>query len=66
MPIAEFMGFVLAVCNIHSTQVSRLYKEDCAIWWSNCAITQEDKVDRMKLTECLKKAEKAKEQWGAE
>lgn len=66
MTIAEFTMFVVMVCNFHTKVLSREYKEDCLVFWSNCAVSLKDpeKVDRRTLTGCLDKAKHESIHWG--
>jgi hypothetical protein len=66
MTISEFIIFIGLVCNIDapSTQVPRLVKEDCIEYYTNCAVKNGKKVDRLLVSNCNMKAKEASRDWG--
>lgn len=66
MTIAEFMVFVAIVCNFDApvTVVPQTVKEDCMEYYVNCAIDNDLRVDRLKVSNCNIKAKKASKKWG--
>jgi hypothetical protein len=60
--IAEFVSLVALMCSFEAADTSRAAKEDCAIWWTNCAVKESEVVERKQIRLCTSKmnAEKAK------
>jgi hypothetical protein len=63
MSLNEFITFVSLVCNFHSTELPRTIKEQCMEAWVNCAVREDDRVDRMRLNSCLEKVKKDSKNW---
>ena len=66
MSIAEFMLFVGLVCNTSAptTQVPSAVKEDCILYYTNCAVKADGKIDRLTVSDCNLKAKAVSQKWG--
>lgn len=63
MSVSELVVFIALMCNIDQPSVPRVYKEECVSFYANCAIVDDVKVDRMKLSNCIQKAKTEQKYW---
>lgn len=63
MTINEFIVFVSLVCNFDSPSLSRDYKELCSEHYTNCAIRDDQTVERGRLSKCVEQAKDKSKNW---